>query len=1226
MRSEGCNDPGLSVGSCGIAYIIVNGKDHSHHGRGHNVVVVDAQTGAVLGSQSFDTFGDGSAGDSLRDYLNAINGNKIVLVATQDEASMYASSAFDALRRLGAKDPIQAAYRGSFAFVGYAQSNKPHWITQEQHERYKGPSEISLRIILQSRQSPPLGMESGEISNAQIRASSHMDVNHAAIQARLHFKQQGNKQGGWTSRTNDVNQWLLVDIGSYTTVTGIATQGRNSIRWSQWVTKFKLQYSVDGVIFQFYQEPAGNNSAKVFTGNQDSDTVVYNKLSPPITARYVRLRPVAWNNHISMRMELYGCQGCMEPIGMESGVISDAQITASSQQDEHQSPSGARLNNWGWTAGSDDLRQWLQVDMGSFTRVTRVSTQGVSRWETGSWVTRYALLYSDDGFTLHFYQEPSCPSAKVFTGNRDRGTVVYNRLSQPITARYIRIMPLQWHIHVSMRLEIYGCPGCIAPLGMESKSITDDQLRASSQLESNYSAVQARLHFKAVGNKAGGWSALSNNLYQWLQVDIGSYARVTRVATQGRNAYNEWVTKYRLQYSDDGVTFQFYKDVGDSSAKVFEGNHDSDTVVYNKLRQPIIARYIRVLPTHWNNRISMRIELFGCPDCIAPVGMESGSIFDTQISASSQQDDNLGPQRGRLNMKIIGIKQGGWAPLQSDLNQWLQVNLGSNFRVTRVATQGRDGYDQWVTKYRLQYRADGVTLKFYQELHESSAKVFDGNDDSDTVVYNILNPPFTARYIQIVPIEWHNYISMRVEIYGCKGIPSKTTIKTNVSNNVAGLGETVAIRCSSNGYPKPVCRIYREGVLIYVNGSVFLIRNFAVADQGKYTCNCSNAVGAEKVNVILLLYESPDIDSILPAYQLVNETDSFQIVCNATGNPPPVIKWEKVGDNSRVYYRSRDKTLRVKNAVKSDFGTYRCTAVSVRGENVSAAATVEMDNFSPVIDNGPRNITVLEQERRNVTLYCNATGKPTAELSWIRVRDGKTVAFGNTLLISAVDRSHRGEYRCIADNGVRKPVSKSAFLDVHYNPSSTRLTTDKVIPAVRGNGRIVLTCVTDANPPPSQYQFYRDGVHLRSSITGIHVIQKARHYDAGKYLCVPVNSIGTGANSSLQVYVTGAFSIIHFPQNITINESTSVSLFCNATAYPPDEYLTPHISWTKLGDNNKVLPPGEQLVLKNVSRHDKGTYMCKAENVIGFPDTAVAVLNVLRCSTCAHHTGFKEEK
>ena len=109
-------------------------------------------------------------------------------------------------------------------------------------------------------------MESGEISDAQISASSHWDNNHAARQGRLHFKEQGGKAGSWSSRTNDLNQWLQVDIGSYTTVTGIATQGRNSIRYPQWVTKFKLQYSVDGVIFQFYKEP-GNNSAKVCLKN-----------------------------------------------------------------------------------------------------------------------------------------------------------------------------------------------------------------------------------------------------------------------------------------------------------------------------------------------------------------------------------------------------------------------------------------------------------------------------------------------------------------------------------------------------------------------------------------------------------------------------------------------------------------------------------------------------------------------------------------------------------------------------------------------------------------------------------------------------------------------------------------------------------------------------------------------------------------------------------------------
>jgi len=48
--------------------------------------------------------------------------------------------------------------------------------------------------------------------------------------------------------------------------------------------------------------------------------------------------------------------------------------------------------------------------------------------------------------------------------------------------------------------------------------------------------------------------------------------KVTRVATQGRySVYNQWVTKYKLQYSDDGVNFQYYKEQGQTTDKVILG-------------------------------------------------------------------------------------------------------------------------------------------------------------------------------------------------------------------------------------------------------------------------------------------------------------------------------------------------------------------------------------------------------------------------------------------------------------------------------------------------------------------------------------------------------------------------------------------------------------------------------------------------------------------------------
>ena len=106
-------------------------------------------------------------------------------------------------------------------------------------------------------------------------------------------------------------------------------------------------------------------------------------------------------------------------------------------------------------------------------------------------------------------------------------------------------------------------------LGMENGTISDVQISASSQWSIDYAAIQGRLHFKAVSQYGGSWSAHKNDLQQWLQVDLGSqFTQVTRVATQGRLDYSQWVTRYKLQYSNDGVNFQYYREQGQNADKV----------------------------------------------------------------------------------------------------------------------------------------------------------------------------------------------------------------------------------------------------------------------------------------------------------------------------------------------------------------------------------------------------------------------------------------------------------------------------------------------------------------------------------------------------------------------------------------------------------------------------------------------------------------------------------
>ena len=94
---------------------------------------------------------------------------------------------------------------------------------------------------------------------------------------------------------------------------------------------------------------------------------------------------------------------------------------------------------------------------------------------------------------------------------------------------------------------------------MESRKITDGQITASTEYNAAYVATNGRLNFKAGGGKTGAWSALRNDLHQWLQVDLGAKTEVTGIQIQGRQDADQWVTSFTISYSNDGITYTFYQ-------------------------------------------------------------------------------------------------------------------------------------------------------------------------------------------------------------------------------------------------------------------------------------------------------------------------------------------------------------------------------------------------------------------------------------------------------------------------------------------------------------------------------------------------------------------------------------------------------------------------------------------------------------------------------------------
>ena len=105
-------------------------------------------------------------------------------------------------------------------------------------------------------------------------------------------------------------------------------------------------------------------------------------------------------------------------------------------------------------------------------------------------------------------------------------------------------------------------PVCLEALGMQNKQIPDSAITASSEWYSGAKACYGRLHFLPRSGIVGGWVARRNGKAQFFQVQFGGWRKVTRVAVQGRQDYDQWVASFSLSYGYDSVFFQDYTEEG----------------------------------------------------------------------------------------------------------------------------------------------------------------------------------------------------------------------------------------------------------------------------------------------------------------------------------------------------------------------------------------------------------------------------------------------------------------------------------------------------------------------------------------------------------------------------------------------------------------------------------------------------------------------------------------
>uniref|UniRef100_A0A8K9V1R3 Discoidin, CUB and LCCL domain containing 2 n=1 Tax=Oncorhynchus mykiss TaxID=8022 RepID=A0A8K9V1R3_ONCMY len=170
---------------------------------------------------------------------------------------------------------------------------------------------------------------------------------------------------------------------------------------------------------------------------------------------------------LSNSLFTFKTSGCYGTLGLESGVVRDSQLSASSVwewsdvigQPSEWAPSGARLKRVGlpWASAHSDQQQWLQVDLKKEKRITGITTTGSTLLEYQFYVSAYRILYSNDGQYWSTYREADATQDKSFQGNTNYLQEVRNNFIPPIEARYVRMSPTQWHQRIALKFELLGC-------------------------------------------------------------------------------------------------------------------------------------------------------------------------------------------------------------------------------------------------------------------------------------------------------------------------------------------------------------------------------------------------------------------------------------------------------------------------------------------------------------------------------------------------------------------------------------------------------------------------------------------------------------------------------------------------------------------------------------------------------------------------------------------------
>eukprot|EP00063_Salmo_salar_P072024 XP_014046859.1 PREDICTED: receptor-type tyrosine-protein phosphatase S-like isoform X9 [Salmo salar] len=330
--------------------------------------------------------------------------------------------------------------------------------------------------------------------------------------------------------------------------------------------------------------------------------------------------------------------------------------------------------------------------------------------------------------------------------------------------------------------------------------------------------------------------------------------------------------------------------------------------------------------------------------------------------------------------------------------------------------------------------------------------------------------------------------------------------------------------------------------------------------------------------LLLVLTSLPNLSDALaapkftkiPGDQIGVSGGVASFVCQASGDPKPMVNWNKKGkkvNSQRIETIEFDDgagaVLRIQPLrAPRDENVYECVARNSEGEVATTAklAIIREDLLPfgfPSIDMGPQ-LKVVERTR-TATMLCAASGIPDPEISWFkdflpveprsslgRIKQLRSGA----LQIENSEETDQGKYECVATNSQGVRYSSPANLYVRVRRVPPRFS---ILPAnheIMPGGSVNITCVAVGSPMP--YVKWMLGIEDLTPEdempVGRNVLELNGVRESANYTCVAMSSLGI-IEATAQVSVK---TLPKPPGTPIVTETTATSVTITWDSGNPD--------------------------------------------------------------------------